>query len=106
MRGEQESRENGIGVRAHDLNDLIPIAVVIAAGCEECAEKMVRRALQEGASPRLVRRTLAVVAQLRANECLTKAVGKEVVARMEKPIEAGRRALQQAAGASEGCCCG
>src|SRR5215208_3804341 len=51
------------------LEDLIPIAVVVAAGCEACAERMVRRAVEAGSAPRHVLRTIAIVADLRDREC-------------------------------------
>lgn len=76
------------------LEDLIPIAVVIAAGCESCAERMVRRALEQGSPKSLIERTLGIVAHLRSLDCLAQAVGPEVIARMEKPLQAGRRTLR------------
>lgn len=78
------------------LEDLIPIAVVIAAACESCAEKMVTRALEQGSSWRDVQTTLGVVAHMRKLGCFTQAVGVDVVARMEKPLAAGKKTLQQA----------
>lgn len=78
------------------LEDLIPIAVVIAAGCETCAEKMVRRAVQQGSSWRNIQKTLGVVAHLQKLDCFAQAVGGEAVARMEKPLAAGRETLRQA----------
>ncbi len=55
------------------LQDLIPIAMVIVGGCELCAESMVNRALKQGSS-------------------------WQVIARMEKPLAAGRRTLETASG--------
>ncbi len=78
------------------LQTLIPIAVVIAAGCESCAASMVERALSQGTSEHLIRRTLATVAYVRSRACFAQAVGSDVVARMEKPLEAGTRALRGA----------
>jgi alkylhydroperoxidase/carboxymuconolactone decarboxylase family protein YurZ len=78
------------------LEDLIPIAVVVAAGCESCAERMVRRAQEQGSPKSLIERTLGIVAHLRSLECLAQAVGPEVIARMEKPLEAGRKTLRGA----------
>jgi hypothetical protein len=88
------------------LADLVPLAVVIAGGCEPCAESMVRRAVENGTADHLVARTLAIVADLRLRECFAGAVGPEVVARMERPLAAARRALQELAGpcGSSGCC--
>lgn len=78
------------------LEELIPIAVVIAAGCESCAEKMVTRALEQGSSWRDIQKTLGIVAHMQKLDCLAQAVGGEVTARMEKPLAAGRQTLQQA----------
>lgn len=78
------------------LQTLIPIAVVIAAGCETCAQRMVERALGEDTPVRLIRQTLATVAYVRSQECLARAVGVDVVARMEAPLEAGIRTLRTA----------
>jgi alkylhydroperoxidase/carboxymuconolactone decarboxylase family protein YurZ len=75
------------------LEDLIPIAVVIAAGCESCAEKMVHRAIDQGSPKPLIGRTLRIVARLRSLDCLAQAVGPEVIARMDKPLQAGEKAL-------------
>lgn len=83
-------------VKETSLEDLIPIAVVIAAGCESCAEKMVTRALEQGSSWQDVQKTLGIVAHMQKLECLTQAVGEDVVARMEKPLAAGKKTLQQA----------
>jgi len=77
------------------LEDLIPIAVVIAAGCESCAEKMVTQALAQGGSWRHIQKTLGIVTHMQKLDCLTQAVGEEVVARMEKPLAAGRKTLQR-----------
>ncbi len=76
------------------LETLVPIAVVIAAGCEPCAERMVKRALDEGASPRDVRKTLGIVADLRRRDCLAEAVGADVIARMERPLARGLETLE------------
>lgn len=78
------------------LENVVPVAVVIAAGCEPCAEKMVARALEGGSSAREVERTLRVIADLRARECFAEAVGEEVVARMERPLAAARKVLERA----------
>lgn len=75
------------------LQDLIPIAVVIAAGCEGCAERMVSAALARGAARPHIERTLEIVAHLRSRDCFAQAVGPEVVARMAGPLAAGRKAL-------------
>jgi hypothetical protein len=78
------------------LQNLIPIAMVIVGGCESCAEKMVERALREGSTFQEIDKTLRVVAVTQKLGCFAGAVGPEVVARMEKPLNAGRRALETA----------
>ncbi|MBZ5543495.1 MAG: hypothetical protein LAO07_07425 [Acidobacteriia bacterium] len=78
------------------LQDLIPIAMVIAGGCETCAERMVIRALKEGSAWQDVDKTLPIAANVQRLDCFAKAVGADVVARMDKPLAAGRRALEEA----------
>jgi len=78
------------------LEDLIPIAVVIAAGCEGCAERMVQRALGRGSTRPPIQQTLGIVAHLRSRDCFVQAVGAEVIAQMERPLEAGMKALRDA----------
>lgn len=78
------------------LQNLIPIAMVIVGGCESCAEKMVERALLEGSTFQEIDKTLRIVAGMQKLGCFAGAVGPEVTARMEKPLEAGRRALEKA----------
>jgi hypothetical protein len=109
MRSTQEiSPECGSGERAVPrLEDLIPIAVVIAGGCEPCAERMVLRALRQGSPRRQIERTLGIVAHLRSQGCFAQAVDAEVIARMEKPLQAGRKALREAQPSLEDPpCCG
>lgn len=79
-----------------NLDNLIPIAVVIVGGCEACAEKMVKQALSQGSSWRDVDQTLRILADMQKRECVAKALGLDVVARMEKPLAAGCKTLQQA----------
>jgi hypothetical protein len=85
------------------LEDLIPIAVVIAAGCERCAQNMVRRALMQGVGRASIRRTLGIVAHMQRLACFEEALGAEAVARMVKPILAAKRALGED-GCEQGCC--
>ena len=80
------------------LQDLIPIAMVIVGGCEPCAENMVNRALKLGSSWQDIDKTLRIVAGTQALECFAKAVGPDVISRMEKPLAAGRRTLEKASG--------
>jgi carboxymuconolactone decarboxylase family protein len=78
-----------------DLQNLIPIAVVVVGGCEPCAEKMVTQALAQGSSWQDIDQTLRILADMQRRECVIKALGPETVARMEKPLAAGRRTLEQ-----------
>ncbi len=87
---------------ATPLEDLIPIAVAIAAGCERCAETLVNRALERGGGKPLVGRTLAIVAAVRSRSCFAQAVGPEVIARMDGPLEAGKKALGLAGAGGRG----
>jgi len=77
------------------LQDLIAIVMVIVGGREPCAEKIVKGALQQGSSWHDIDKTLQIVAGLQKLDCFAKAAGPEVLARMEKPLAAGRRTLQQ-----------
>jgi hypothetical protein len=77
------------------LQNLIPIAIVIVGGCETCAEKMVTRALEEGSPWQDVDKTLRIVESMQRRDCFAKAVGTDVVARMDKPLAAGQRTLRE-----------
>ncbi len=89
-----------------NLPNLIPIAVVIVGGCETCAEKMVKQALAQGSSHDEIDETLRILADMQKRECVLKALGVDVIARMEKPLAAGRRTLDEAMTASCGAACG
>jgi len=79
-----------------NLQNLIPIAVVVVGGCEPCAAKMVTRALAQGSSWQDVDETLRILADMQKQQCVAKALGPDAVARMEKPLAAGRSTLEQA----------
>lgn len=83
------------------IENLIPIAVVTAAGCETCAEKAVARALAQGSPARDIDRTLAVISVMRGRGCFVQAVGPEVASRMERPLAAARRTLKRATDSDE-----
>lgn len=78
------------------LESLVPIAVVIAAGCEPCARRMTERALAAGTPRRAVKRLLGMVDHMHRQECLAENVGTEAMARMTEPLEAATAALQDA----------
>jgi alkylhydroperoxidase/carboxymuconolactone decarboxylase family protein YurZ len=82
------------------LEDLIPIAVVIAAGCQPCARRMVTKALSQGSAKRHVQKVLAIVGHMQRQDCLGQAVGPAALARMEKPLAAAKRALAAATAAA------
>jgi hypothetical protein len=85
------------GIRSKgDLQNLIPIAVVVVGGCEPCAEKMVTQALAQGSSWQDVDETLRILADMQKRQCVTQALGPDTIAGMEKPLAAGRRTLDQA----------
>jgi alkylhydroperoxidase/carboxymuconolactone decarboxylase family protein YurZ len=120
--GEEEGEMNGIQQTSEGTNgpaeagagqtrmearlqDLIPIVMVIVGGCEPCAEKMVARALQEGSLPQDIDRTLRIVGGMQRQECFAKAVGNDVIERMEKPLAAGIRTLEEAMNSAGKCSC-
>lgn len=89
-----------------NLVNLVPIAVVIVGGCEPCAEKMVKQALAQGSSWQEVDETLRILADMQKRACVAQALGQETVARMERPLAAGRRTLEQAKAESGAAPCG
>ncbi len=91
------------------LQSLIPIAVVVVGGCEPCTEKMVQQALAQGSDWQDVDETLRILADMQKRQCVSQALGADVVARMEKPLAAGRRTLEQMKPREtplDGCGCG
>jgi AhpD family alkylhydroperoxidase len=76
------------------LQNLIPIAVAVAAGCERCAESTVARALGSGSARRHVQQTLRIVESVREMDCFAKAAGADSVRRMDKPLEAAWKAIR------------
>ncbi len=92
----KEENESPPAVTEPNLEDVLLLAIVIAAGCETCAEKTVARALEHGSAGRHLQKTLQIIAKIRKLDCFAQAVGAEVVARMEKPLAAGRRTLREA----------
>ncbi len=76
-----------------NLQNLIPIAVVVVGGCEPCAEKMVTQALAQGTPWQEVDETLRILDDMQKRQCVLQALGRDTIARMEKPLAAGRRTL-------------
>ena len=89
----EETRESETEIK---LQNLVPIVMVIVGGCDSCADKMVGRALEEGSSWQDIDRTLRIMAGMQKMDCFARAVGPEVLARIEKSLAAGRRTLDNA----------
>ena len=101
---QADMRCTGQQVASPVLEDLIPLAAVIGAGCEPCSERWVGRALlREDARP-LVERTLAILAGVSAAKCFADAVGPERVDRMKRSLRAGRMALDRRRTEETKCC--
>jgi hypothetical protein len=92
----KDENEVPAAVPDRNLEDVILIATVVAAGCEPCAENAVARALEHGSSRRHIQRALDIIAKMQKLDCFAKAIGPDVVARMERPLAAGRRTLRKA----------
>jgi hypothetical protein len=56
---------------------------------------MVRRALRRGSVQPVIERTLGIVQQAGSADCLLRAVGPDVIARMKKALGAARKALPE-----------
>ena len=70
---------------------------------------MVTQALAQGSSWQDVEETLQILAAMQKRECVIKALGADTVARMEKPLAAGLRTLEEAKpheAVTAGCGCG
>jgi hypothetical protein len=100
-------RTQASDLAAGPLDDLIPVAVAVAAGCERCTERAIHRALERGNPHPAVARTLAIVSHIRGRDCFADAVGPQVIARMEGPLRTGEKTLDAAKpAAAEPRCCG
>ena len=65
--------------------------------------------MARGSSWQEVDETLRILADMQKRQCVTQALGAETVARMEKPLAAGRKTLDQAKpeeAVPVGCGCG
>ncbi len=78
------------------IENLIPVGVLTVLGCEKCAQEAVAWALQQGSTTEDIDRALRTVAAMQKLDCFKQQFGADVAARMEKPLEAARKALQQA----------
>ena len=104
MSAERADDAQDVG-RKPVLEDLVPLAAVIGAGCEPCAERMVARALEREDAKPFVARTLAILAGVSTGKCFAEAVGPETMERMKRALRAGRNALDRS-GAARTTCCG
>lgn len=99
MTTQTDRGQCAVGIQPDDppiMQRLIPIAVVIAGGCEPCAERMVRRALEGGTSRAQVLKAIAIVEQVHGSECFRSAVGPQVCERMVRPLARARRTAEEA----------
>jgi hypothetical protein len=78
------------------IENLIPIGVLAALGCERCASAAVVWALEQGSSIEDVDRTLRTLAAMQTLDCFKQQFGNDAPARLEKPLTAARQVLQQA----------
>ncbi len=70
---------------------------------------MVKQALANDSSWRDVDETLRILEDMHKRQCVIQAIGANAVARMDKPLAAGRRTLDAAKpdqAATAGCGCG
>jgi len=79
------------------IENLIPIAVLTSLGCEKCAAEAVAWALQQGSSTEDVDRAIRAVAQMQTLDCFKQQFGPDAAARLEKPLAAARKVLQEVA---------
>ncbi len=86
------------------LENLVPLAAVIGAGCEPCAETMVTRALEREEARPSVERALAILAGVAAAKCFAEAIGPEALDRMKRSLRAGQKALHASPTGHKTCC--
>jgi hypothetical protein len=96
LRKVRSNHSLAVAARYVATKSLIPIGMVVVLGCEKCAEEVVAQALKQGSSFQDIDRALRTVAQVQHLECFNQTFGPDVAGRMEKPLAAARRALQQA----------
>jgi len=78
------------------IENLIPIAVLAVLGCDTCAGEAAAWALQQGSSTEDVERALRTITAMQKLDCFKQQFGPDAVARLEKPLAAARKVLQQA----------
>jgi len=78
------------------IENLMPIGVLAALGCETCAGEAVAWALQQGSSTEDVERAIRTIAAMQKLDCFKQQFGPDAAARLDKPLAAARRVLDQA----------
>ncbi len=78
------------------IENLVPISVLSVLGCEKCVEQTVAWALQHGSTYDEVDRVLRMLSEMQKLECFNRQFGPDAASRMDKPLAAARRTLQQA----------
>ncbi len=78
------------------IENTLPIGILIVLGCEKCAQQAVGWALQQGSSFEDIERALRTVSLVQRLECFKQQFGPDVANRIEKPLAAARQALQKA----------
>jgi hypothetical protein len=76
------------------LERLIPIAIGITAGCEDCAEIFIEEAIKNGVPKKKIEEVISIVISIHQLECFQEAVGPEVVERMKAPLERAKKILK------------
>jgi len=78
------------------IENVIPIGVLAALGCEKCASEAVAWALKQGSSTDDIGRAIRALAAMQTLDCFKQQFGNDAAARLEKPLAAARLVLQQA----------
>jgi len=78
------------------IENLMPIGVLAVLGCETCTGEAVTWALQQGSSTGDVERALHTIETMQKLDCFKHQFGPDAAVRLEKPLAAARKVLQQA----------
>jgi len=81
------------------IENLMPVGMLIALGCEACAAEAVQYALAQGSTPEDLEHALRTVEVVHKLGCFTEKFGPDAAARMERPLAAAWNALHQAVAA-------
>jgi len=79
------------------IENLMPIGVVAVLGCDTCTGHAVAWALKQGSSPEDIERALKAIAAMQNLGCFKQQFGPGAAARLEKPLAAARKVLEEAA---------